>query len=213
MRNTAALVLLLAASCPLAFAVGGTKKVQCWTDEHGHRACGDNLPPQYAGKERNIFNERGVVVEKKERAKTPDELEADEHAREKAEREEKETRRLEAYDRFLMQTYQTVDELEIARDARVSALSTRSMLAEKAIKDSQATLTTLKARSEALQKEGKPVDPKLEKQVRDFGHAVADNTKARDQLITERDALNASFTRDIARFKELQQASASTSSR
>ena len=202
------LSVLLISLAPAASVAAGLK-VQCWTDEHGHRACGDSVPPQYADKERDVVNQRGVVVDKKERAKTAAEVEAAERAEQQAEEERKRVKQQEAYDRFLMQTYQSVDELETARDARLSALTTRINLADKAAHDSQKTLETLKARAADLQKEGKPADEKLNKHIAAFQRSTEDNTKALEQLKTEHDAVDAEFTRDIARYQELRKALAS----
>jgi hypothetical protein len=46
-------------------AFAGSARIQCWTDDQGHRACGNAVPTQYANKEREVFNARGRVVETK----------------------------------------------------------------------------------------------------------------------------------------------------
>src|SRR5207253_1785849 len=107
------------------------------------------------------------------------------------------------------QTYQSVDELETARDARLRALTTRMNLADKAANDSQKTLETLQLRAAALEKDGKPADVKLNKQIAEYQRAIGDNRKAAEQLKTEHDAVDVEFTRDIARYQELRKALAS----
>src|SRR3546814_4544232 len=58
-----------------AIAAGG---VQCWTDNQGHRACGDTVPPQYAKQQREVFDEQGRVRQVKPREKTEAEVAAEE---------------------------------------------------------------------------------------------------------------------------------------
>jgi len=66
--------LVAVALCSTASA--GSGKIQCWTDEHGQRACGNSVPAQYADKERSVLNERGQVVETKPHATTLEEINA-----------------------------------------------------------------------------------------------------------------------------------------
>jgi len=54
-------------------AWAGSSRIQCWTDDQGHRACGNAVQAQYADKERQVLNERGQVVETKSHAPTIEE--------------------------------------------------------------------------------------------------------------------------------------------
>lgn len=195
------LLTLICLAGPLAAAT----QVQCWTDEHGRRACGDVIPPQYAGKAREVFNEQGVVVEHKERARTAEEQAADEAARAQADRDAQKAQQQHAYDRYLIETYRDVHDLEETRDARLHALDARITVVQKAIADGDATLEGLNARKQALQKESKPVDKALERQIQDYRRTTAENPKALQQLQIERDKVNTQFGDDIARYLQLKQ--------
>jgi hypothetical protein len=202
MKTNLSVLAICASLLQPAFAAG---KVLCWTDENGHRACGDRVPPKYADREREVINRRGVTVDTKAREKTAEEAAAEVVARQRVEEQEMQRRKQAAYDRFLLETYQSVAELEQTRAERVAALQTRLTLSEKAAKNSQATLDALHAQAAQLNKEGKPVDRKLEAQIRDYLRALGENVKAVEHLKSERDTIDAQFTRDIERYKELRQ--------
>jgi chromosome segregation ATPase len=175
------------------------KSIVCWTDDKGQRACGDRVPPEYARKERQVFNERGMVVDTKPREKTLEEI-ADAERKAQEEREAKRAAEAQAaYDRFLRQTYTSVADIETARDSRLAALDARLQLAEKALSDSEAALTDLRSRSA---EDSEDAD-KLAKQIRSFEASRNSNSNAVASLRKEREELVASYRRDIARYREL----------
>lgn len=205
---TTAFVLLPVA----AFAADGGKKIQCWTDDKGHRSCGDYVPPQYAQKEVQILNKQGMVVDTKQREKTADEAAADERKLQEAKDAEKKARNRAAYDRFLLDTYSSVKEIEKARDIRVQTLDNRIVLAEKAVADNKTALTDLRSRAAA-----KPVagaepkrvaaiaksNEKLQKQIVTFEKTLADNTQAIATMKQEREQTVTKFGEDIQRWQQL----------
>lgn len=188
------------------------KKIQCWTDDKGHRACGDYVPPQYANKQVDILNKQGMVIEKKEREKTAEEAAADERKAQEIVAAEKQARMRAAYDRFLLDTYSNVKELEKARDIRVQTLDSRIALAEKAVGDNQKSLADLRSRTPA--KVSANADPKqaaavakanekLAKQIATFEKTLADNTLAITTMKQEREQTLRKFGEDIQRWLEL----------
>jgi hypothetical protein len=197
------LVLLALPLAAQAQQMPGGKKIQCWTDDKGNRSCGDHVPPQYAKKEREIFNQQGVVVAKKARQLTPEEVaEADRKAAEAA-AAQKQAEAQAAYDRFLTDTYSSVKELESARDARLQIIDGRSSLAQKSIADAEKTLIDLRSRVDSAKAASKLPADRLLKQVKKFEDALADNTNAVTQLQAEREKTQTKFNQDIERYKQL----------
>jgi hypothetical protein len=208
MRFSTIMNRLLAAAVALCISTAAFgQKIQCWTDENGQRSCGDSVPPKYADRERQEINERGIATKQVPRAKTPAEQIAEEQAREKARKEAddaaKAAQRQQAYDRYLVESYRSVKDLEKARQERLAALDTRIVLVEKAIASGQAQLDALVARRQSLQKSNFPVDKKLEEQIKEYRRAIIENPKALEQLKMEREKVDTQFTADIARYYEL----------
>ena len=94
------LLLLGVASTGLA-----QKKVYRWVDENGQIHYGDRIPPRYAKTERAEINERGVVVDVKEREKTVEEVAAAQAAADAAALEVKRAEEQARYDRYLLSSY------------------------------------------------------------------------------------------------------------
>jgi hypothetical protein len=160
MRITLVAILTLLSSTAWA-----AKRVQCWTDNDGRRMCGDSVPPEYLNRERNVINERGQVIEVKPRPPTQAEIDAAEKAKVEETKRAKEAERQHNYDRYLLESYENVHELEATRDQRLQALEVRMELVQKAIAGGQQTLDALVARKSELQKQGMPIDKALEAQL------------------------------------------------
>ncbi len=77
-HSVAVMALIWWLGTPAALAVQTVaKRVQCWTDERGQRACGDAVPPQYVRRERQVFDDQGRVRQIKPREKTVEEVAAE----------------------------------------------------------------------------------------------------------------------------------------
>lgn len=179
------------------------KRIQCWTDDKGNRSCGDSVPPQYAKKEREYFNRQGMVVEKKSRQQTPEEVAEEKRKSDEAAAELKHAQEQAAYDKFLTDTYNSPKELESARKLREQTLDGRIVLAKKAIADNEKTLVDLHGRVDSAAKAGKKADKGSLDQVKKFDRSLADNKKAVVQLEEEKEKMVTKFNQDIERYKVL----------
>ena len=202
MRTSLVAVLVLAL-IPAAAIGQAKKKMVCWTDDNGVRACGDTVPPQYAKKEREIRNEQGVVIDTKAREKTPEELAAEAKAAEAAKLAKDAAEQAAGYDRYLTQSFSKVTDLEAARDERLITIKGRLSLAERSLSDSEKTLADLRKRTENARAEGKEPDAKLTKTLKEFETGVAEGQAAVSALKVERVNLLAKYEKDIARYREL----------
>ena len=197
MRFAFAVAAVLAVVSTASGAAGG-KKVQCWNDKDGHRMCGDRVPPEYAGQKRDVM-EGGRVVDTVKAARTPEEI-----AEEKRQKEAADAAARQAdYDRDLLQTYRSSKDMETMRDERLTMIDSRITAAQKNTESTDKSLADLKARAEALTKDGKPVDDKLAKQIKTYEKAQQNNQLALDRAKKERDEVEAKFNADIARYNQL----------
>lgn len=197
-------VLLTASVLAPSIGLAGTppsgdpgRLVQCWVDDLGRRVCGDRVPPSDARREREMFDGRGVVKRVVPAQKSPEEAAAEEQVRRDAE-----TRA--SKDRFLLQTYRSTEEIERARDDRLSALDGRLNLARKNLADSATALEDLRKRVPD------PNDAKAAARLRDqiaaFDKAHADNQSAIDSIEAERARTTTDFNLQVTRFRELRAA-------
>lgn len=200
----AAMLAAALAAAP-ADAQKAGKKIQCWTDKNGQRMCGDRVPPEYAGQKREVI-QKGRVVDTIDASKTAEEREAEERRLAAEEARQKQAQ----YDRALLESYRTPDDITVTRNERLALIDSRIQAAEKNASDTDKSLAGLRARAAAAEKKNEAVDPKLARQVQQFEKAQQQNTKALERYHKEREALLAKFDRDYMRYSELRGLPATT---
>ena len=183
-------------------------KTYKWVDDQGRVHYGDHVPPQYVDRDRDVLNDQGVQVGREEGAKTAEERA--EEARIAALQEELRNQKLAAArrDRVLLETYLSVEEIEMLRDRRLE-------LMESQIKVTEQYLNNLRKRLLTLQQEAvlykpysdKPDAPEIPENLDvDISRTVASiNLYERTLALTrdQQDELRDKFARDITRFREL----------
>lgn len=197
-------VLLLALAAGGGDAQTDKTKLYRWVDKNGQVHYGDSVPPEYAEQDRDILNKQGVPVGREEGLITPEEAAAI-AAAEKAERDEKK-RRLR--DRVLLQTYQSVRELEVLRDTRLELVDAQLTIQEQSL----ANLRAQRAQIERLAARYAPINSSadalplpeelaldLERSANDIDTQQANLVKRRE----DRESMRLNFEADIARYKEL----------
>ncbi len=197
--------LLLAAAVlfsSTAVAQTGNKRLVCWTDDLGRKACGDSLPAQYANKQRTIIDSSGRTVKvipaaiaPEQRAAAEAQARVDAIAKRAAEQQD-------AYDRALLATYSRPQELAELRNDRLASIDTTIELSESAARRNAVSVAELRARLPAADSKEKP-HPALLKQIESFETALADSQRSLGDMRKARERLCSTFTRDILRFQEL----------
>lgn len=180
------------------------KKLYRWVDKDGQVHYGDSVPAEYAEQDRDILNRQGVKVGREEGTITPEEA-AEIAAREQAEREEKK-RKLR--DRVLLQTYQSVQELEVLRDTRLELADAQLTIQEQSL----ANLRAQRAQIQRMAARYAPVNtkpdapPLPDELARDLERSASDILTQEANLEkrrAERDSIRLNFEADIRRFREL----------
>ncbi len=193
------LVLILTLVClGPAFA-----KTYRWVDENGKVHYGDRIPPQYIQQPTQRLNDRGIVVEERNRAKTAEEIE-EERARQEAQAEAARQAAVQArYDQFLLSTYATQDQLILRRDEQLSILDSRIDSGQSSVSQSASALESLNARAEKFTSKDKPVPEKLAAQIKQFETSVKEGQSALNAMQKERDRVAEEFERDLNRYLQI----------
>lgn len=181
---------------------GAGKRMVCWTDDAGRKACGDSVPAQYADRQRAVLDGSGRTIKVIPGAMTPEQrAEQEAKARELAALQQAEDQRA-AYDRALLATYTRAEELAELRDDRLESLDIRIGLAEAGLKRDSVSLAELRSRLPAEGSSEKS-PPRLLNQIKAFEESVADSQRALGEMRRDRENLCSTFARDIQRFQEL----------
>lgn len=200
----ALLLALFALQAGAAAAQSEKKKLYRWVDKHGQVHYGDSVPAEYADQDRDILNRQGVPVGREEGIITVEEAAA-KAAEEKAARDEQK-RKLR--DRVLMQTYQSVRELEVLRDNRLELVDAQLTIQEQ-------SLANLRAQRAQIQKQATryaplskdpdaaPLPDELSSDLERSANDIATQEKNLEKRRDERESIRINFETDIKRYKEL----------
>lgn len=206
-RALRATCLLLAAAFVSSTAVlaeskppVSNKRMVCWTDDAGRKACGDALPAGYFDKQRTILDGNGRTVKVVPGALTAEQRAAMEAKARDDAAAQRTADQQAAHDRALLATYSKPQELAALRDDRLSTLDTSIELSEDALRRDTVSVAELRAR---LPASGAPPGAGLAKKIKQFEDSVASTQHSLGEMRANRENLCSSFTRDIARFQEL----------
>jgi hypothetical protein len=174
-------------------------------DAQGMTRYGDSLPPDCVGQDTEVLNSRGTTVRLIEGDKTREKRLAQEAqlALEQQVRDSTANR-----DRMLMDTYQAVADIERLRDQRTDLLDSQFKLTEinmQALRDRQVRLTGQVARFRPYSANNDAL-PLPEHLAEELVNTVKGLEVLRGKLAStrsEREQIEASFGKDIQRFKEL----------
>ncbi|MDX1592939.1 MAG: DUF4124 domain-containing protein [Gammaproteobacteria bacterium] len=177
-----------------------------WVDEQGNTHYGSSIPPEYAKQDtqKEMLNERGQTVEiVQEKEKTPEEL-AEEKRLEEEERARQEAlAKQRLHDRLLLNTYDSVDALEMTRDGKLRSIEGMISVAQSQIRERQALLERQRARAADIERGGGKVDEKLLNDIATTEAQIARNEERIRKLRADQEQIRAQANADIARYKEL----------
>ncbi len=178
-------------------------RMVCWTNNEGVKECGNSLPPEYAEQGHQKLNEQGMVVDETARQKTEEEIAA-EKAQETAAAEQ-ERQKLEAArkDEILLYTYSSVEDIEMARDGKLSAIQSSISLTETRNEKLSAELDKLVEQAANDERAGKAPDEALVKDIESLKRQIQANNDHIAEKHAEQDMVKQNAELEAARFKEL----------
>lgn len=187
----------------VSVSIPSQARIICWTNKDGVKECGDRLPPEYAQKDRQELNEQGLVIEETERAKTEEELAAmKEQAALDAEKQKLEEERA-LQDRILIETFTNVEDINMARDGKLSAIETSINLAEKRNEKLQSDLDKLVEEAAAEERAGKTAPEHLVKDIETLRRQISNNNDFIAGKRSEQEQVTQEYAKSAERFKEL----------
>jgi hypothetical protein len=172
-----------------------------WVDEKGVVHYGDRLPAHYEDTENSVLNRQGVVIQRNEGPKTPEEMAADRERQQQLVRQKQ-------HDRFLMTTYASVADIERLRDERLGQIQGQRVAAEQYVENLFSRLSSLQTRAMVF----KPYNasPSARRMPDDLAE---DLVRTLNEMRVQRGALAAKdeeeallrsqFEADITRYREL----------
>jgi hypothetical protein len=183
-------------------------KLYKWVDENGQIRYGDRVPPQYAKKSNETLNKQGVVIDKKAAAKTKHQI-AEEQRLAKVKAEQERKRQEQAHlDRILLDTFTNEDEMILTRDGKIEAIEAEIRVTKSRTEKIKQRLAEQKLRAANLERAGKAVPQKLQRNIREARRQIHYNSEYVANRRKAQQAIRKTFEVDINRFRALKMAEA-----
>jgi hypothetical protein len=197
----------LAAALLLATGLPAHAKIVCWKNHDGVRECGNAVPPEYAQQSTERKSAMGLTLEKTARAKSAEELERERTESARRAEAEAERQRLAAEqarrDRVLLQTFATVEDLELTRDGKVAAIDSRIRHSEQLVDGLRGNITKMQGEAAARERRGEQVPEDLVGRIRETRAQIDKSLEEIERRKEERVEVRERFDTDLARFREL----------
>lgn len=187
--------------------LGAEAAIKCWTNSDGVRECGNVIPPEYAQQESRTIDKSGITINVKERAKTKEEVAAEKAAKAEEEQRKAEEQRIrdekKNYDRVLLATFLTEEELIASRDRKASVIDASVEVTQASIDKLQQNLDKHKREAAKYERAGKPLPERLQQDMDSVKKQISDKESYIAMREQEKKDLFAKYAADLKRFREL----------
>lgn len=198
--------LLVALVLGTFFSLPASAKLYKWVDENGTTHYGETIPPEYAGQGRAELNKDGRVV-KKQDVLTPEQLRAERAAKEQADakklEEEKAAIELKRRDKALIDTYNSSDEIDLARKRNLQQIELRISRINSNLKMANENLVGVQKEADGFSKSNKPIPKDVQDDLNEGHERLNKLQKDLDKAQEEKAAMDARYDADKARYKML----------
>ena len=128
-----------------------------WVDSKGKVHYSDHVPPEDAGQERKVMDGSGRTIDVIERSKTEEELRELKRIK-KIREEEKRQQELQASrDRVLLLTYQSEQEIIVARDNKLSTIELAKEHAQESLTAQRQRLSEIRHKAAEFERSSRPI--------------------------------------------------------
>jgi hypothetical protein len=196
--NKPALALLIG----LTLSAPAAAKTYKWVDDKGITHYGETIPPEYANKDRTLLNKSGIVVKTQE-VLTADERRAKEAAEAKGRSDEAIARDLIRRDKSLIDSYNSVEEIELSRTRNLQQVDARINSINAQLKMDNNNLISLQKNTATPNSADGKAHVATADEIREAQARVQQTQQDLDKYKAEKLSINARYDADKVRYKEL----------
>jgi len=174
-----------------------------WVDDDGLVHYSDRIPPEAIRHSHTQITNTGVPIETVPAAKSPEELRRERALEQLRAEQQQLIAEQQAADDLLLRTYQTVDDIYLARDNKVSNIASMVAVTRSRIRQQQMRLMSLYAQAADSERAGKDLPGHLRTRIDATERAISD---AYAEILTreqQKQALRESYARDIERYQQI----------
>jgi len=194
-------------------------RMKCWTNSDGVKECGDKVPPEYTQKGYQELSKGGIVTDETDKVKTKEELKKEKLEADAIARQQKKEKNKKSLDKMLLETFNSIDEIELAKEEKLKALASTIKITRKRIIKLQYQLDDIQDNNsiddeenfedddeDCVDDDEDCVDEKEEifrKKVEALKNQIAENKNHLKNRIAETEKTKKLYIEYIARFKKL----------
>jgi uncharacterized protein YPO0396 len=190
----------LAAGLTLSFPAMAT--LYKWVDNSGTTHYGETIPPEYADKDHQVLNNEGRVI-RSEEVMTPERRHAKEIEDAKARDEAAAELQQERHDKTLINIYNSVDEIDLARNRNVQQIDARINAVNASVRAANDNLLYLQNEVNRYTNANRKIPASLEQDLQDSKDRLTKLQQDAAIPLAEKAALEKRFDDDKARYIEL----------
>lgn len=174
-----------------------------WKDKNGDTQYGDQVPAEEVNSGRIRVNQGGQVVEEISPARTPEEQKRYDEQQRIAKIEQQRKEEQDAYDRVLLETFNSPEEISEVRNERISLIEQSIKLSRERLRKQQKELVKLNdSRTRFIERDMEPPQWIENNELKVLSRMAGIERYISDKGL-EKERLRRRFAEDIARYKEL----------
>lgn len=181
----------------------GAPQIKCWTNSEGVRECGDKVPPEYAQQGYERKDSSGITVGTQTRAKNIEELRQERELALQQQEQQRLREQQQMRDTTLLQTFASVDDLELARDGQLQNIDAQIRIAENHIAKLQINLAAMVETAANQERRGETPKPETIANIESVRTQITDNEAFIATRRLEKETIAAKYATDIERYRKL----------
>jgi hypothetical protein len=174
-----------------------------WVDENGITHYGTTVPPQYRDQGHSELNNRGIEVNRVDRAPTPEELEQQRALEALRAEQQKLLEEQQAKDRILLNLYRNEDDLIMARDGKIAQIDGQNKITHQEIRRLKARLSEYQAAAAKAERAGRSLNQKQQAGLENTRRSLERSYSAILAREDEKQATIERYNADLMRFRQL----------
>lgn len=195
--------LIIALGFVAPHSAGAQSKMYKWTDEDGVVHYGDHVPARHVKSRAEVLNSQGVTVNVIEAQKTADDLAEEIRLRglEEERRAAEAARR--AYDRSLIDSYASIDEILATRKRRLDAVDGQIVFTTHHISQMKNRIASLEAEIARLSKGNRKAPKRLTDELASARKSLEEHEANLEAHYLDQARIRIKYSEDIERYKVL----------
>jgi hypothetical protein len=182
-------------------------KLYRWVDDEGNVQFSDKVPPEHAHRERSRLNERGLEVERVDRAQTKEEVAQEKELERLRAEKERLIKEQQARDQVLLRTFRSEDDILMARDGKLASIDVQIKVGQDAIKRLKQRLADMQKNAATQERQNGFVSKRLQQDIEKTRIQMEDNYAAILNKERSKQQITEKHDEDIGRFRILKKLS------